>query len=311
MKSVVIGGLGFLGGAIVRDLLARGDDVTTIDHRIPDPAWDEPVPGVHALVADIRDLDEMRTALDGAQEVFHLAGLLGTSELEAQLAASVQTNILGSLNVFEAAVQAGVERLFLACKPNVWLNAYSISKYAAEQYAQIYDRDRDISIRCLRYFNGFGPRQHLTPVRKLLPAFAALAMTGRPLEIYGDGEQAVDLIYTPDLARVTVDYTRSGAAGPEAVDLGRGRSITVNEVAGLVADYFGLGADHVVHAPMRLGEIPGTTLLADITAVEATIGPLRLTDLDRSIHETLDWYSSRPSAELEAAAASYEVAACV
>ena len=58
----------------------------------------------------------------------------------------------------------------------------------------------------LRYYGTFGPNQSLYPIRKIIPMFAALAMRGRPLEVFGDGDQVVDLVYSPDLAHLTVQF---------------------------------------------------------------------------------------------------------
>ena len=74
-----------------------------------------------------------------------------------------------------------------------------------------YNQRGETRFCALRYYNAFGPNQSLYPIRKIIPMFAALAMRGRPLEVFGDGEQVVDLVYSPDRSppakvRAMVDF---------------------------------------------------------------------------------------------------------
>jgi UDP-glucose 4-epimerase len=289
MQAVVIGGLGFLGGAVADELLRRGDEVVVVDAEGDQAACDRRFEGAARFVrGDIRRRSALDRAFAGVDEVYHLAGALGTSELEDQVGLAVDINVAGSVNVFEAALAAGVGRVFHACKPNVWLNAYSITKFAAEQLGHLFAREHGVPVRGLRYFNAYGPRQHLWPVRKLVPAFAAAAIRGRPLEVFGDGTQVVDLIFAPDLAHLTVDFTRADC--PEVLDCGRGVPITVNEVADAVNRWLGNTAG-VAHLPMRRGEREGTTLVADLAPLVEAIGPLVFSDWEESLDTTLDWYA--------------------
>ncbi|AHG90497.1 NAD-dependent epimerase/dehydratase [Gemmatirosa kalamazoonensis] len=301
MHAVVVGGLGFLGGAVVDELLARGDAVSVVDPHAARIRCDERFgPGrVRALDGDILHPATLRDAFHGADEVYHLAGRLGTSELDDDVPAAIATNVTGAVHVFEAAAAARVPSVFYPSKPNVWLNTYTITKVAAEQFAELYAAQRGMRICSLRYFNAYGPRQALGPVRKIVPTFAAQALRGLPLGVFGDGEQTVDMIHSADLARLSVDLLRSGYRGPP-LDCGRGVPLTVNEVAAAVNAYFGNRAG-VRHLPMRRGETPRTTLVADIAPLRAALGTLRFADWDSSLAETLAWYASRDARELDLA----------
>ena len=305
MNVVVVGGSGFLGGAVVRELVARGDDVVNVDVAEP-KRWAGSVRDIDAptVVADVTDRESLQAAFGGADEVYHFAGVLGTSELERDVRRAVEVNILGSLNVFDAALTAGAGTVFLACKPNVWLNAYSITKDAAEQFARIYERDHDVQIRCLRYFNAYGPRQSLVPVRKLVPTFAAFALRGLPLPVFGDGEQTVDLLFVDDLARMTVDFVRTEHAKEETLDCGSGEAVTVNEVAALVNAILDNRAGIEWH-PMRQGEALRTDLVANVGPLESVLGRLDLTEMEGALAATLEWYGRRDPEELDAAVARY------
>ena len=202
------------------------------------------------------------TALD---EVYHLAGMLGTSETRRRRAGRHRRNVCGAVSVFEAALDRDVPAVFYPSKPNVWRNTYTITRYAAEQFAELYAESGAIRIPSLRYFNAYGPRQSLGPIRKLVPTLAVQAMCGLPLTVYaGDGLQTVDMIFAEDLARLTVDFLRSDHDG-EAVDLGRGVPISVLDIAKAVQAEFG-HRSKIVHLPMRRGETPDTHLVADTRA---------------------------------------------
>ena len=303
-RAVVVGGQGFLGSAIASDLLRRGDEVFVFDVDADRTECDEIFgTGVVRVVrGDILDPAALRSAFRGADEVYHLAGMLGTSELEENVGAAILGNVCGSVNVFEAAIACRVPAVFYPSKPNVWRNTYTITKFAAEQFAELYSEGGDVRIPSLRYFNAYGPRQSLGPIRKLVPTFAVQALCGLPLTVYGDGEQTVDMIFSEDLARQTVDFLRSGYQG-EAPDCGRGVPMTVLEMAECVRALLG-SSSPIVHLPMRRGETPSTHLVADPVRLEGVLGPLGFTDFERSLEATLNWYAGRPSIQLAAAASA-------
>jgi nucleoside-diphosphate-sugar epimerase len=308
MRAVVVGGAGFLGSAIAEELLERGETVAVFDSAASQN-WCDAVFGhgrVEVFTGDILDPAALRAAFDGADEVYHLAGMLGTSELDECVLDAIHANVTGAVMVFEAAIDRMVSRVFFPAKPNVWRNTYTITKFAAEQFAQMYAADGVITIPALRYFNAYGPRQCLGPVRKLIPTFAAQALCGQPLTVYGDGSQTVDLIYSADLARHTIDFTRSGYVG-DAVDLGRGVPLTVLEVANAVNEIVGNRAG-LVHLPMRRGETPATQLVADNRDIEEVLGALRFVSLEQSLETTLAWYAGLPRDQIEDAAAAYQAA---
>lgn len=222
MRSIVVGGMGFLGGAVVDALLERGDTVGIVDNRGTRRERDRRFGAtrVRGWHGDILDQATLAPAFAGADEIYHFAGRLGTSELEEDIHGAIAANITGAVNVFEAAIAAGVTVVFYPSKPNVWLNVYTITKAASEDLARLYAANHSLRIRSLRYFNAYGPWQATGPIRKIIPTFAQQALRGEPLTIYGDGQQTVDMIHAEDIGRITVDYTRAHA-DDQALDCGR------------------------------------------------------------------------------------------
>jgi nucleoside-diphosphate-sugar epimerase len=140
-------------------------------------------------------------------------------------------------------------------------------------------------------------------VRKIVPTFAAQALRGLPLTVFGDGEQTVDMILAADAGRLAVELVRSGYTG-DPLDCGRGVAMTVNEVAAAVNAYLGNDAG-IRHLPMRPGEAPGTRLVADVAPLRAAVGDLRLAPWEPSLAATLDWYARLDPRELDAAVAEH------
>ena len=146
------------------------------------------------------------TTFRGAEEVYDFAGVLGTSELDDDVAEAITTNVLGAAVQFEAAIRQGVRRVLYASKPNVWLNTYSITEVggrAVRRPVQPARRDPLLRAPVLQRLRSEpeplpDPQDH-PDVRRPRDA-------GPALEVFGDGEQVVDLVYSPDLARLTVQF---------------------------------------------------------------------------------------------------------
>lgn len=301
MKSLVIGGQGFIGAEVVRALLSRGVNVSVADKAANPSACNQLFgPGaVKVQRLDILDAPAMRTLTVGFDSVYHMAGKLGTSELEADVLTGIRVNIIGAVNVFEACVENRVPLVFYPSKPNLWLNTYSITKFASEQFAQLYSARRNTRICSLRYFNAYGSRQPAGPVRKIIPCFAQRAMRGLPIEVFGSGEQVIDMIFAPDIGRITVDFTNA-AHSVIPLDCGRGIGMTVNEIAKAVNAHFHSSAG-IQHLPMRPGETPDTRCVADIKPLQALLGDLNFTSWEDSLASTLDWYADQALVALEVA----------
>jgi UDP-glucose 4-epimerase len=288
MKTVLVtGGAGFIGGYVVEDLIGRGYAVNVLDTR------GRRVVGAVTTLGDVRDAISVGEAVSHADGVIHLAGVLGTAEMVANPRPAVESNILGALNVFEAAVAADVPVVNIGIG-NHWMdNPYSISKDTADRFSRMFNEYRGGHISTVRAFDAYGPRQvpaapfGPSRVRKIIPSFVCRALTGQPIEVYGDGEQVIDLIYVADVARLLVDAlerTEIGGADETIREAGSGVPITVLEVARQVLDC--VGSDSIVHLPMRPGEKPGAVIVAQTPlsdAVPLSVGLPRTVDYYRDL----------------------------
>jgi UDP-glucose 4-epimerase len=283
---LVTGGGGFIGSRLVAYLRAAGWQVSVFDHAQAD--------GASTL-----DSGALAKALQGVDLVYHLAGVLGTTELNTQSGMATDVNIKGTINVLDACKEAGDTRVFLCTKPNDWLNTYSITKKAAEDFGRLYAACFGTDVRILRWLNVYGPGQKAYPVRKAVPMMALQALHGRPIEVFGSGNQPVDLIYVDDLARVTVEYASADQPDPTVRDTGLCVRMSVNELAEKIRA-IARSSSPIVHLPMRAGEDEEKPVmrLDCPTAAEVLGLPDTPMDVDEGLQGTLDYYDALPNEQV-------------
>lgn len=305
MKIAVSGAQGFIGGWVRRELLHRGHEVVVFD-RYPRTPMAE---GEAFFLGDIENANsvtEMAAHVDG---IIHLAAVLGTQETIQNPRPSAVTNIMGGLNVFEAAVQYRLPVVY-AGVGNAWMRdhatgSYTISKTCVEDYARMYNAYRNGVISVVRPVNAYGPGQSVaapygpSKVRKILPSFTCRALTGTPLEVYGDGEQVSDCVYVADVAAsfvTALEYTADKGSLEKPAEVGPVESCTVNDVARLVsrfaAEATGRPEADITHLPMRPGEVPGAVVRSDTSTLEPLgIDANEFVSLEEGVRRTVEWYA--------------------
>lgn len=279
-KTVLVtGGKGFIGSSVCRELRSLGYEPLVFDrHAVM--AEEESVLG------DIRDSTAVTESVSHVDGVIHLGGILGTQETVANPRPAVETNILGGINVLEACTQYNVPLVTISVGNWFENNPYSITKTTVERFTKMYVKYRGLSACTVRALNAFGPGQSVaepygsSKVRKVTPSFIMRALNEHPIEIYGDGNQIMDMVYVDDVAKTLVRSYEWLQAGNSWIDMdafeaGTGRRTSVLEIAEVTIDEVQrqtgkLG--YVTHLPMRKGETPGAVVLGN----PDTLAPLNL-----------------------------------
>lgn len=306
-KVMVTGGAGFIGGYVVEELLRRDYEPMVFDHhgRSPFGVIEKPMT---VFLGDCRDATAVTEAMGHVDGWIHLAAVLGTQETMRNPRPAVESNITGGLNMLEAAVQYGVPGVYIGVG-NYWMqNPYSISKTTVERFVDMYNHYRGSKVNVVRAMNAYGPRQvpahpyGSARVRKITPSFICRALSGDPIEIYGDGQQVSDMIYVADVATALVnalECAEDGMVFGHAIECGPVDSNTVFDVALLIRKLCDSRSE-IKFLPMRPGEIPDSKVSANTKTLKAIgINPEEdLTSLKDGMAKTVEYFQQYYSQEL-------------
>jgi UDP-glucose 4-epimerase len=296
VRALVTGGAGFIGSHVADALLERGDDVWVLDNLAsgkPENVGE----GALLIEADIRDA----AAVDGAfaearpEICFHLAAQADVRVSIAQPAFDAEINLIGTVNVLEAARQAGAKVVFSStggaiygeCEapadedsPRLPLAPYGASKLAGEEYLATWSRLYGAGHVALRYGNVYGPRQDPHGEAGVVAIFFGRIANGQELHIFGDGRQTRDYIFVADVVAATL----AAGSGPAGVyNIGTGIETSVLALADGCKRGSGVDAK-VVFDPPRLGELGRSVL--DPSRAEEALGWRPATSLDDGLEAT-------------------------
>lgn len=200
MNILVTGGAGFLGSYVVDELLRRGHRVRILDRK-PSPWRDD----VETIVADIADAAAVDGAVAGCEAVFHFAGQADLNDSIRDPRQTMTLNVIGTLNIAEAAVRHGVRRFVLASSAYVFSHKggfYGVSKKSCELMIEEYSKQFGLAHTIIRYGSVYGERADAgNRIYRLLRQ--ALA-EGR-IDFAGDGNEEREYIHGRDAARLSAD----------------------------------------------------------------------------------------------------------
>jgi UDP-glucose 4-epimerase len=277
MRVLVTGGAGFIGSHLTDAFLTRGDNVAVIDDlsagraaRLDDHAT------LHKL--SITDAGPLTAVVSRVRPdlICHLAAQIDVRSSVAAPAEDAQVNVVGMVNVLEAARIAGARVLFASSGGALYgrdapipsreevlplpESPYGIAKYCAEQYIGLYNRLHGTRHSILRLANVYGPRQDPSGDAGVIPIFCGCVVAGEEPTIYGDGAQTRDLVYVADAVSVFLAAADSGRPG--IWNAGTGIEVSVLDLVAVIAGIAG----HPVtpqFAPARVGDLMRSSLAVD------------------------------------------------
>ena len=268
-KVAVTGGAGFIGTNLVRRLISKGHEVTIIDDLSTGQLSNVDMSKSSFHQISITDKAPLAEALTGCQTIFHLAARGSVPRSIKNPIATHDVNATGTLNVLEIARYTGAHVIFsssssvygrnlsLPKTETMWLapmTPYAASKLAAEAYVQAYASTYEIPTTLLRFFNVFGPLQrHDHEYAAVLPKWIWLAMQGKPIEVYGDGETSRDFTFIDTVVDIGMLAMEKNVTTIGAVNLAYGNRITLNEIIEIMRAHF--SELQVIFRPSRAGDI--------------------------------------------------------
>jgi UDP-glucose 4-epimerase len=292
MNTLVTGGAGFIGSNLVDALLARGDRVTVLDTLVTgkrENLADALAAGVELREVDIRDADALDAVVGAVapQVVFHLAAQIDVRVSVQDPVLDAQSNVLGTINLLEAARRNGVQRFVnTSTGGGLYGNAdrfptpeddpirplapYGQGKYAAEGYCALQTRLHGLSTVSLRYGNVYGPRQDVHGEAGVVAIFCGHLIEGRSPTIFGDGSQTRDWVEVGDVVRANLMAAGSAITGP--VNIGHGRETSVLDLLDALREvgYRGRSIEAPELRPARPGEVARSCL--DVSRAREELG---------------------------------------
>ena len=302
MKTLVTGGAGFIGSNIVKRLLDEGHVVCVLDDLSSGYRVNlEPFPPVNFVEGDVRDAAVVDRVMQDVEVVFHLAASVGNKRSIDHPLDDAAINVLGTLNVLEAARQAGTRKIVFSSSAGIFGelktlpiredhpvepdSPYGASKLGAEKACLAYSKLYALEAVCLRYFNVYGVNQRYDAYGNVIPIFAQRLLHGAAITIFGDGEQTRDFVNVTDV--VQANYRAAMARGVSgAFNIASATRVTINELARLMMATSGLAAP-IEYAPPRSGDVRHS--LADIGAAQTAFGYQPTVGLKEGLREYMEW----------------------
>jgi len=274
---LVTGGAGFIGSHVAARLMEDGHRVRVLDNlstgRRENLDFLERAHGerFEAILGDIRDEDVCRRACEGVEFVFHQAALASVQRSIERPAESTAANVLGTVNVFAAARNAGVRRVVAASSSSVYgdtptlpkhegmppapLSPYAANKLAGEHMARVFASTMGLETISLRYFNVFGPRQDPNSAyAAVIPLFIRALLEGRRPVLFGDGTQSRDFTYIDNVVDANLGAAACTGGSGAAVNVACGERYSLLDLLERLGRIVGRKADPEFRPP-RAGDV--------------------------------------------------------
>jgi UDP-glucose 4-epimerase len=304
LKILVTGGAGFIASHLVDALVDRGDDVLVVDDLSTGDRRNLN-PEARFFEVDIRD--PAAAALIRAerpQAISHHAAQMSVSRSVAEPVFDADVNVMGSLNIALAAIDAGSRVVFASTGGALYGDAeviptpetapawpvspYGISKLSFEHYLFGFQQTRGLSYTALRYANVYGPRQNPHGEAGVIAIFCEGLLGKRPFKVHGAGTDTRDYVHVDDVVRANLLALGSDVC--EHFNVGTGRQAETNTIYRLIAERMGKPLE-VEHGPDRPGDLKASAL--DSAKIRRELGWQPEVSLEDGVARTVDWFGAQ------------------
>lgn len=306
MKFLVTGGAGFIGSNIVGALLEKGHSVRILDNfstgrreNINDFKTD-----VDLVEGDIRSYHIVKQAVSGIEVILHEAALPSVPRSINDPITSNEVNVGGTLNILDAAKDAGVRRVVFASSSSIYgdnpelpkheamtpkpLSPYAVSKLTGEHYLRVFNKLYGLETIALRYFNVFGPKQDPTSqYSAVIPKFIKAIQNDESPIIFGDGTQSRDFTYVANVVEANILAATVNCGTPIAMNCATHGQVTLNDLVGEINNYLNKNIEPI-YGETRAGDIKHS--FAAINLIKETLNYLPMYSFRKGLIETIQSY---------------------
>jgi nucleoside-diphosphate-sugar epimerase len=312
VRALVTGGAGFIGSHLALELLARGHQVVAVDALTAsyDPSAKRARAGAVAEAGAIFHEEDLRTAdlapfVGGSDVVFHLAGQPGVRDSWGSgFNAYVEHNVAATQRLLDAAVGAGLHRFVFASSSSVYgealrhptpehaglapVSPYGVTKAAAEMLVAAYAGSFGLPSVTLRYFTVYGPGQRPDMA---FHRFIRAILDGRPLEVFGDGEQSRDVTFVADAVEATIAAAEAEGVEGRTINVGGGSVITLNECLRTLSRVAGREVE-IIYTEPQPGDARHTS--ADLRRAKELLAYAPAVSLEEGLRAQWEWLAGSP-----------------
>jgi UDP-glucose 4-epimerase len=301
-RILVTGGAGFIGSNLVGELVRSRNEVTVLDNFTSGYRKNlEPFSNVRIIEGDVRDKNVVEEAVRGNEVIFHIAASVGNKRSIDDPLSDAEINVMGTLNVLESARKCGVRKIITSSSAAIFGELktipikedhpaepdtpYGCTKLCEEKLCLAYSKLYPMEIICLRYFNVYGPNQRYDAYGNAIPIFVFRMLQGKPLVIYGNGEQTRDFVHVEDVVRANILAAESnGISG--AFNIASGTRIIVNSLVRIITKDRGTSC-RIEYTDKRPGDVLHS--LADISLAQKTFSYTPSVGIEKGIKEYIAW----------------------
>ncbi len=299
---LVTGGSGFIGSHIAAALCVRGERVRILDNFSTGNRENlKASPGAEVVEGDIRSYHVVREAVEGCDFVLHQAALPSVPRSVKDPITTNEVNVVGTLNILNAARDAKVSRLIYASSSSIYgrnpalpkredmipqpMSPYAVSKLAGEHYCRAFFELYGFETVMLRYFNVFGPRQDPTSqYSAVIPIFISTLLRGGSPIVNGDGTQTRDFTYVENIVQASLAACHSADVAGQVFNIAAGSRHTVLALLETLEKIIQRSIPPVF-TPSRMGDVPHS--YASIEAAQKGFGYAPTVDFAEGLQRTV------------------------
>lgn len=302
---LVTGGAGFIGSALVRELLKEKANVVVLDNFLSGRRENlkEVLSQIKLVEGDIRDKNlEKFLKKEKIEFVFNLAALPFIPDCYDRPTEFFEVNAGGALNVMMASKKAGVERIIQYSTSEVYgtakqipmdehhptlpLSTYSVAKLAADRLCYTLHHEQEVPVVIFRQFNTFGPRE---THKYIIPELISQLSNSNKLKL-GNVNARRDFTFVEDSARAAIELMKHEEAVGNVYNCGFGQSWSVRELAELIAELMGVKNLEIEIETSRLRPLDVEVLQANYFKLHKLTGWHPKTKLEEGLQNTIDWF---------------------